>query len=117
MKKITSAQAKFQFSGYYSQILGSMSSCFRKARILPLEDLRCENPSFSGIAKDLKGFYQLMVTLNERFFDDKDKVSQNELDRIKKYTELLERLGAAIDNEDLEEMTEVIAILAEEPYI
>ncbi|WP_392565797.1 hypothetical protein RHO15_09545 [Utexia brackfieldae] len=117
MEKTTSKSAKLQFKGYYSQIFGAIVSCFRKAKLMPLEDLQCENPTFTQIAQDLKKFYRTMEILNTSFLEEDDKISQNELGCIKKYTELLERLGSAIDNEDIEEMTEVVAILAEEPYI
>lgn len=94
-------------------IVGEISSMLKKAKIMPMEDLRSHDPTFEEIVKQLR-VYRLVASAaaDALGISEEDEMADPDI-----YIELADGLAKAIKSNDHDALCEAIAALDEKPYI
>lgn len=106
-------RAVIKFNSLYSTILGEISSMLKKARLLPIPELKQNNPTFTEIVTQLKYFRELSGVAVELLNIDRNE----DLSDLDDYIRLADNLAQAIDSDDYDSLCEAIAALNDKPYI
>ncbi len=85
----------------------------KKAKIMPMEDLRSHNPTFEEIVTQLR-IYRVIASAAAKALDisEEDEMVDPDI-----YIELADGLAKAIKSNDHDALCEAIAALDEKPYI
>lgn len=105
--------ARNRFNIIYSGIFGEISSMLKLAKLCPIHVLQSQNPSFTYLLNELKSYEKIVIELNGIF----KFAEQEDVTRISEYILVAEKLANAIDNYNIEELTQAISELDEKPYI
>lgn len=106
-------QAKNRFNTLYSGVFGEISSMLKLAKLCPIHELQHKDPSFTALYNELLQYEKIVIELNGIF----NFANSTEMERLREYISATERLAKAIDDNNIEELTHVIAELDEKPYI
>ncbi|WP_049870046.1 hypothetical protein [Dickeya fangzhongdai] len=102
-----------KFNSLYSAILGEISSMLKKARLLPIPDLRRNNPTFAETVTQLKFFRDLSKMAADLLNIDRE----DDLSELDDYIHHADKLALAIDADDYDALCEAISALNDKPYI
>ncbi|MBI6547392.1 hypothetical protein [Xenorhabdus lircayensis] len=106
-------RAVSRFHELHAAIFGEISSILKKAKLLPLIELRKHNPSFTEIAEELIKYRDLAQKVAAWLDIEEDQFSAY----VDEYIALTRELAKAIDDDNPEALCGAIAALDEKPYI
>ncbi|MGS3503236.1 hypothetical protein [Citrobacter koseri] len=111
--EILHKKAVDRFNNLTYGILGEISSMLSKAKLLPIPELRVNNPTFDQIVSQLKLYRALAERVAELLKIDK----KQELADLDEYIEHADDLAQAIASDNADALCAAIAALDEKPYI
>ncbi|MEQ1965245.1 hypothetical protein ABLB69_19315 [Xenorhabdus khoisanae] len=106
-------KATGRFREMHAIIFGEISSILKKAKLMPLIELRKHNPSFTEIAEELIRYRELAKKVATWLDIEEDQFSAY----VDEYIALTRELAKAIDDDDPDALCGAIAALDDKPYI
>ncbi len=85
----------------------------KKAKLLPIPELKCNNPTFAETVTQLRLYRDFSVIVADMLKLDKN----DDLKELDIYIGLVDDLAKAIDSDDYDALCAAIAALDEKPYI